>query len=117
MGRSNDKRELIKYESTDITLADEQHDDMCTLMNQIDDVGNEDLKRIFTEGDSYGVGDKIRAIWKTDWNCQLRDSNVEVSHVLRMSCKLVRGNIQAFPQRHSMHFKSKLPSRKSWLHP
>jgi len=33
---------------------------MCTLMNQIDDAGNEELQRIFTEGDSYCIGDKIR---------------------------------------------------------
>ena len=71
--RSNDRRKLIKYESTDITLADEQHEDMCTLTNKINDVGNEDLQRIFTEGDSYGVGDKVREIWETDSNNRLNN--------------------------------------------
>ena len=45
---------------------------MCTLMNQIDDVGNEELQRIFREGDSYGVGDKMREVWKTDRKQQIK---------------------------------------------
>ena len=44
---------------------------MCILMNQIDDVGNEELQRIFREGDSCGVGDKMREVWKLIENNKL----------------------------------------------
>ena len=34
--RNNDKIKLCKYEKTEVTLADEQHDDMCNVMNTIE---------------------------------------------------------------------------------
>ena len=39
-----DKRKLAKYENTEVTLADEQHTQMCDIVNVIDGtVGDEDL--------------------------------------------------------------------------
>jgi len=64
--RNNDKIKLRKYEKTEVTLADEQHDDMCNVMNKIEEVSRDDLEKVFAEGDEHGVGDKIREVWLTD---------------------------------------------------
>ena len=71
--RTIDKRKLSKYEKMEISLADDQHDEMCTLIDKISDGTNEDLELVFAEGDSYGVGDKLREVWKTDRRQQMRD--------------------------------------------
>ena len=64
--RNNDKIKLRKYEKTEVTLADEQHDDMCNVMNTIEEVSRDDLEKVFAEGDAHGVGDKVREVWLTD---------------------------------------------------
>jgi len=69
--RNNDRKKLRKYENTEVTLADEQHDDMCNIVNAIEEVSKEDLEKVFAEGDMHGVGDKVREIWLTDRRQQL----------------------------------------------
>ena len=64
--RNNDKIKLRRYENTEVTLADDQHDDMCNVVKTIEEVGKNDLDKVFAEGDSHGVGDKIREVWLTD---------------------------------------------------
>ena len=66
MERGIDKRKLAKYENTEITLADEQHMQMCDVMNAIDYEAVDDLQKIFEEGESHGVGSKLKEIWTTD---------------------------------------------------
>ena len=66
MERGIDKRKLARYESTEVTLADEQHTQMCNMMNAIDEVATDDLQHIFKGGETHGVGDKLREIWTTD---------------------------------------------------
>ena len=66
MERGIDKRKLAKYENTEITLADEQHTQMCDVMNAIDGEAVDDLQKIFEEGESHGVGSKLKEIWTTD---------------------------------------------------
>lgn len=58
-----DKRKLAKYENTEITLADEQHTQMCDVINAIDGEAVDDF---FEEGESHGVGSKLKEIWTTD---------------------------------------------------
>ena len=66
MERSVDKRKLARYEPTEVTLADQQHTEMCNVMDTIDQVAVEDLESIFEEGEAHGVGAKLREIWTTD---------------------------------------------------
>ena len=61
--RSNMIRKLEKYNESDVTLNDEQHEEMCTLVERI---GNGDLDEIFLEGSEHGVGDLMKEIWYTD---------------------------------------------------
>ena len=67
MERGIDKRKVARYENTEIlTLADEQHTQMCGVMDAIDDAAIDDLQKIFEEGESHGVGSKLKEIWVTD---------------------------------------------------
>ena len=50
MERGIDKRKLARFENTEITLADEQHTQMCDVMNAIDSAAVDDLQKIFEEG-------------------------------------------------------------------
>ena len=61
--RSNMMRKLEKLRGADVTLNDEQHDEMCSLVERIN---NEDLDKIFLEGSEHGVGDLMKEIWFTD---------------------------------------------------
>ena len=64
--RTNDKKKLRKFENTEVTLDEEQHDEMCTIVNKIEEVGKNDLEKAFAEGDAHGVGAQIREVWVTD---------------------------------------------------
>ena len=66
MEHGNDKKKLARYENTVITLTDEQHTQMCDVMNAIDGEAVDDLQKIFKEGESHGVGSKFKEIWITD---------------------------------------------------
>ena len=70
--RINDKKKLRKYENTEITLDDDQHDDLCEIVKKIEQISKDDLEKVFCEGDIHGVGDKVREIWVTDWRQQLQ---------------------------------------------
>jgi len=60
MERGLDKRKLAKYQAIEITLADEQYTQMCSVMDVIDKVATDDLQHIFEEGEAHGVGEKLR---------------------------------------------------------
>ena len=60
--RNNDKKKLRKYENTEVTLADDQHEDMCNIVKTIDEVSKDDLEKLFTESDIHGVKDKVREV-------------------------------------------------------
>jgi len=72
MERGIAKRKLAKYENTELTLADEQHTQMCDIVNIIDGVLVNDLQKIFEEGETHGVSGKLKEIWMTD-----RRQNIE----------------------------------------
>ena len=71
MERGLDKKKLARYENTEITLGDEQHTQMCNVVDAIDRVAVDDLQRIFEEGEAHGVGDKLKEVWTTDKRQQL----------------------------------------------
>lgn len=56
-------RKLEKCSEADVTLYDQQHNEMCSLVERISD---EDLGKIFLEGSEHGVGDLMKNIWYTD---------------------------------------------------
>ena len=59
MERNNDKLKLAKYESTEVTLSEDQHEDMSTVMNKIKEVSKDRLEKNYVEDDAHGVGKKI----------------------------------------------------------
>ena len=69
--RNNDKIKLKRYEKGEVTLAEEQHDEMCAIVDRIWEVGKDELEKVFAEGDAHGVGTQIREIWMTDRRQQL----------------------------------------------
>jgi len=38
-----------------VTLTDEQHEEMCAVLNIVEEVDNSELEKIFAEGDSHRV--------------------------------------------------------------
>jgi len=46
-----------------VTLTEEQHSQMCCVMNAIDQVATDDLQCIFEEGEAHG---ELREMWTTD---------------------------------------------------
>ena len=61
--RSNLLRKVEKFSQSDVTLTDEQHDEMCAI---VEGIRTEELEKIFLEGSEHGVGDLMREIWYTD---------------------------------------------------
>ena len=61
--RSKMIRKLEKCTEADVTLSNEQHEEMCSLAER---VSSEDLDKIFLEGSEHGVGNLIKDIWYTD---------------------------------------------------
>ena len=71
MERGLDKRKLTRYENMKVTLSEEQHTEMCDIMDAVDRVGVDDLQRVFEEGESRSVGNKLKEIWTMDKRQQL----------------------------------------------
>ena len=61
--RTNSFKKLTKYEESEIILDGEQHDEMCSI---VENTEAEVLAKIFEEGDEHGVGDIMKEIWVTD---------------------------------------------------
>ena len=78
--RSNMKRKLKKLDGTDVTLNDEQQEEMCSIVHEISD---EELSKVYLEGSEHGVGKLMKEIWYTDGQRQrqqfLRDQSKMVS--------------------------------------
>ena len=53
--RKRDKKMLKKYECVEVSLNDEQHDDMCAIIDKISQ-SEFCLNDLFVEGDKHGVG-------------------------------------------------------------
>ena len=69
--RLKDKPHHHKFEKTEITLSEEQHDEMCTIVNRIEELGKDELEKVFTDGDAHGVGSQIREVWVSNRRQQL----------------------------------------------
>ena len=58
--------QLQKYSHTELTLDDDQHDELCKLMATIEERGTEEIEEILKEADNNGAGDAVREIWQMD---------------------------------------------------
>ena len=63
--RSSDKKKLKKYEYTDLILSDEQHEQMCEIMQKIDEYGSEDLADLLSTRDE-DTREVIKGLWEND---------------------------------------------------
>lgn len=61
--RSSSIQKLQKLEDSEVVLSDEQNGEMCGVMEAIQD---EDLDKLYHEGDQHGVGSLMKMIWLTD---------------------------------------------------
>ena len=63
--RKRDKKMLKKYECVEVTLENEQQEDMCEI---IDKISNSEfcLNDLFAEGDKHGVGQVMKDLWEMD---------------------------------------------------
>ena len=71
MERGLDKKKLARYKNTEVTLSEEQHTQMCGVMDVVDQVAVDELQRIFEEGEAHGVSDQLKEIWTMDKRQQL----------------------------------------------
>lgn len=64
--RDSEARKSKKYEDNEFPLSNEQDEEMSKVMTSIERECSTELSQLFEEGDSHGVGDKIREIWEND---------------------------------------------------
>ena len=68
--RSSSLRKLSKLEESEVLLDDKQNEEMCAVM---DAVNNDELEKLFVEGDQHGVGGLMKSIWITDKERQKKE--------------------------------------------
>ena len=77
---------LAKYQESEVTLNEEQHSEMCTIMERTND---DDLEKLFKEGNEHGVGDIMKDVWFTDKKRQIQEfSHDQSSNGKNSTCLL-----------------------------
>ena len=64
--RSADKTKLARCAELEVTLDDEQSDELTNIMNKIEEANEDELEKIFNEADEHSVGESIRAAWESN---------------------------------------------------
>ena len=59
--RSADKAKLARYTELEVTLDDEQSNELTNVVNRIEEANADELEKIFNEADKHLVGDSVRA--------------------------------------------------------
>ena len=87
--RAKHKKLLRKYLHTEVTLDDEQHEELSQLVNAIDENGSADLDELLQDADSYGMKDAVSEIWQMDkgrmkeiFDAKIFDANCKCIHLL-----------------------------------
>lgn len=62
--RKNDKKQLKKYEFTDVVLDDDQHREMTQIMEKISK--GSFIDDLFVEGNTHGAGELMKDLWEND---------------------------------------------------
>ena len=57
---------LKKYSHLEVSLSEDQHDQMCNIMEKVTQIGADELESSLALGDKQGVGPAVRALWKND---------------------------------------------------
>ena len=57
--RTNRFRKLARYEENEVTLDDEQNDEMNSVVEKI---GDEEVQRLSDEGEKFGIGSIMKDI-------------------------------------------------------
>ena len=60
---TNSKRKLAAYEDCEVALNDDQNDEMCDVVRSI---GEDELEKLYLEGEKHGVGKIMKDIWLSD---------------------------------------------------
>ncbi len=60
------------YRKYDVTLHDDQSNELLTVVSSISDIGKDELEKVLGEADQKGRGDVIRKIWKLDVEDRLK---------------------------------------------
>ena len=61
--RTNSIRKFARYEEHEVTLDNDQNEEMRTMMEKI---GDKNLQKLYDEGEKYSVGRVMKDIWITD---------------------------------------------------
>ena len=62
------KNWLARYKENEVMLNEEQHTEMCSIVERTE---NDDLEKLFKEGNEHGIGELMKEIWFTDKNIKL----------------------------------------------
>ena len=86
---SNMMRKLKRCSEADVTLTDDQHEEICSIVCEISD---EELEKVFLEGSEHGVSELMKEVWYTDSKRQqqqyLHDQSSNGEFDLSMICTL-----------------------------
>ena len=65
--RDSEVRKLKNYVAdTELPLNNEQDEEMSQVVATVESKCSEELAKLFEEGDSHGVGKRMREVWATD---------------------------------------------------
>ena len=80
--RVEDKKRLQKYEHTEVTLDDDQSDELSEVVHTINakSPGCEVLSQIFEEAENQGKGQIVRDIWESDMRSQFNKDQARNGH-------------------------------------
>ena len=82
--RARDKKLIRKYERTEVTLDDDQSDEMAKIVDVISNKSSDVLSKIFEEAENEGKSD-IKEVWMND----KRSDKAEFERDQYKNCKFV----------------------------
>ena len=88
--RNSSTRKLAKYRDNEVTLNEEQHNEMCAI---VEGTENEDLEKLFKEGNEHGVGKQMKEIWFTDKKRQAQQFTNDQAGNGKYHCGLINNLI------------------------
>lgn len=71
--RSADKAKITKYENLEVTLDDDQSDELSSVIDKIEEQHQNELDKVFQEADARSkcIGDSLRDSWLSNQNTKL----------------------------------------------
>lgn len=81
----HDRKSLQKYEQTEVTLDDDQNEEMSQIINVISTNSPEVLSEIFEEAESQGKVQSVRDIWQSDMRSQFNKDQARNGHYIMLN--------------------------------